>query len=201
MLCAALSAYWPAASPDITRTFSPGRYAATTPLTDDIIGQTGQTPWDGISGPKIPDPNVNEVEYMAIEYADYVQATIKKNFNFSLIGQTTAFEYGARTLSMARVYTSLGAVTREQKIQWALFSFVKSDPTDTELAEAEKTTGIRLSPDYAYRFKIFKHQVAKPNPKNHRTKLVPFKEMLTIYADPQTVLKKDDDGNWTAYRY
>jgi hypothetical protein len=78
---------------------------------------------------------------------------------------------------------------------------VKSDPTDAERAEAEKTTGIRLSPDHAYRFKIFKHQEAKPNPQNHRTKLVPFKEMLTIYADPQTVLKKNDDENWTAYRY
>ena len=201
MLCAALSAYWPAASPDTTRTFSPGRYSSTTPLTDEVIGQTGQTAWDGIPGPKIPNPNVNEVEYMAIEYADYVQAALKKNFNFKMIGQTTAAEYGARTLAMARVYTSLGAVTREQKIQWALFSFVKSDPTDAERTEAEKTTGIRLSPDHAYRFKIFKHQEAKPNPQNHRTKLVPFKEMLTIYADPQTVLKKDDDENWTAYRY
>ena len=201
MLCAALSAFWPAASPDTTRTFSPGRYYATTPLTDDVIGQTGQTAWDGIPGPKIPNQKVNEVEYMAIEYADYVQAALKKNFNFRLIAQITAAEYGARTLAMARVYTSLGALTREQKIQWALFSFVKSDPTDAERAEAEKTTGIRLSPDYAYLLKIFKHQEAKPNPKNHRTKLVPFKEMLTIYADPQTVLKKNDDGNWTASRY
>jgi hypothetical protein len=201
MLCAALSAFWPAASPDITRTFSPGRYSATTPLTDDVIGQTGQTAWDGIPGPTIPNQKVNEVEYMAIEYADYVEAALRKNFNFRLIAQTTAAEYGARTLAMARVYTSLGAVTREQKIQWALFSFVKSDPTDAERTEAEKNTGIRLSPDYAYRFKIFKHQEAKPNPENHRTKLVPFKEMLTIYADPQSVLKKNDDGNWTAYRY
>ena len=121
--------------------------------------------------------------------------------HFRLIAQTTSAEYCARTLAMARVYTSLGAVTREQKIQWSLFSFVKSDPTESERAEAEKTTGIRLSPDYTYRLKIFKYQQAKPNPKNHRTKLVPFKEMLTIYADPQTVLKKDDDGNWTGYRY
>jgi len=201
LLCAALSAYWPAASPDITRTFSPGPYSATTPLTDDIIGQTGNMAWDGIPGPKIPNSKVNEVEYMAIEYADYVQAALNKNFNFRLIAKTTAADYCARTLTMARVYTSLGAVTREQKIQWALFSFIKSDLTDVERIEAEKNTGIRLSPDYAYRFKIFRHQGAKPNPNNHKTKLVSFKEMLTIHADPQSVLKKNADGNWTAYRY
>jgi hypothetical protein len=201
MLCAALSAYWPAASPDITRTFSPGRYAATTPLTDEIIGQTGQNAWDGIPGPKIPNPKMNEVEYMAIEYADYVQVALNKNFNFKLIAQTTAAEYCARTLTMARVYTSLGAITREQKIQWALFSFVKSNPVDTERIEAEKDTGIRLSPEFAYCFKIFRHQGVKPNPNNHKTRLVSFKEMLTIYADPQTVLRKNADGNWIAYRY
>jgi len=39
-LCAALSSYWPAVAPDITRTFQPSsRYATATPLLDSTIGQ------------------------------------------------------------------------------------------------------------------------------------------------------------------
>src|ERR1700682_447262 len=44
-LCAALSSFWPAFAPDNTRVFEPGKYATTTPLTDEIIGQTGAPPW------------------------------------------------------------------------------------------------------------------------------------------------------------
>ena len=201
MLCAALSAYWPAAAPDVTRTFAPGNYATATPLTDDLLGQTGGEPWDGIPGPRIPDPSVKKVEYRAIEYGDYVQAALDRKFNIEKIARTTAAEYAARTLVMARVYTALEAVTREQKRQWALFSFTQALPTDPDRVQAETESGTRLSPAFTYRFKIFKHTAIEPNPRNHRNLLVSFNKMLTFFADPQTVLRKNDDGTWTVFRY
>jgi len=203
MLCAALSSYWPAAAPDVTRTFAPGNYATATPLTDDLLGQTGQEPWDGIPGPRIPDDTVKEVEYRTIEYGDYVNAALESKFNIERIARTTASEYAARTLVMARVYAALGAITREQKRVWALLSFIQADPKDPERIKAEDESGARLSPAFAYRFKIFKHLpvAAEKQPKDHRNRLVGFKEMLTIYADPQCVLKQDDNGKWFANRY
>jgi hypothetical protein len=201
MLCAALSSFWPAAAPDITRVFAPGKYAITTPLTDDVIGQTGEEPWDGIPPPQLRDGAAKIVEYYSIEYGNYVQAALQNKFNFGLIGQMTAKEYGARTLAMARVYTALGAVKTEEKAQWALFSFINASPEDPDRIEAERQTGVQLSPDYSYRFKMFKPVGMQINPDNFKTKLITFDEMLTIFADTQTVLKQGQDGNWTALRY
>jgi hypothetical protein len=202
MLCAALSAYWPAAAPDITRTFAPGsRYATATPLTDDQLGLTGQDPWDGIKGPVIPDANCNEVEYRQIVYGDYVQAALDSTFNISTIARTTTREYIARTLVMARAYSALGAVTREQKREWALLSFMPVKDADTELQTAERQANAKLNRALAYRFKIFRHQPINRKPTDHRNQLVGFDKMLTLYADPQCVLLQDDGGDWNARRY
>lgn len=201
MLCAALSSFWPAAAPDVTRTFAPGTYATATPLTDDVIGQEGDDGWDGIPGPRIPNPRVKQVEYRSLEYGDYVQAALEGTFNLEMIARTTAAEYAARTLVMARVYTALGAVTREEKREWALFSFTVAAPGDADRIKAEDDSEVRLSPSSTYRFKIFKHKPVEKKPKNHRNKLVAYDKMLTLFADPQAVLMKDDKGNWTAKRY
>jgi hypothetical protein len=203
MLCSALSSYWPAASPDVTRTFAPGgNYSTATPLTDDVIGQTGDEPWDGIPGPRMPDPKVNELEYRAIEYGDYVRAALDGKFNIEKIAKTTPAEYAARTLVMARVYTALGAVTRAQKREWALFSFTVAAPDAADRKEAEEGAKTRLSPSFAYRFKIFKHKPVpkERKPQDHRNKLVAFDEMLLIFADPQCVLMQDN-GVWVSKRY
>lgn len=201
MLCAALSSFWPAAAPDITRTFAPGKYATATPLTDNIIGVGGSDSWDGVPGPRISDEAKKLVEYTRIEYGDYVQTALRNRFNLEQIGRTTAAEYSARTLCMARVYTCLGAIKLEQKIQWALFSFTHAEPDDADLLEAESQTDLRLNPTHAYRFKIFEHKETDEVSANHRTKLVRYEKMLLIFADPQTVLKQDDDGKWKAFRY
>lgn len=203
MLCSALSSFWPAASPDVTRTFAPGwNYATATPLTDDVIGQTGDEPWDSIRGPWIPDETVKEVEYRAIEYGDYVRAALDRKFNIEKIARTTAAEYAARTLVMSRVYTALGAVTRAQKREWALFSFTVAALGDEDRRQAEEGAKTRLSPSFAYRFKIFKHKPVPSDrkPQDHRNKLVAFDEMLLIFADPQCVIMQED-GVWVSKRY
>src|SRR5262249_51352980 len=111
LLCAALSSYWPAAAPDLTRTFQPNpRYATATPLTDDVLGQApGSTPWDGIPPPVLSAEFPGEIEYFAINYGDYVQTALDNRFNGRAIAEVDAPEYVARTLVMARVYEAVGA--------------------------------------------------------------------------------------------
>lgn len=58
-----------------------------------------------------------------------------------------------------------------------------------------------MNPAHAYRFKIFKHKETDEVSANHRTKPVRYEKMLLIFADPQTVFKKDDSGKWKAFRY
>lgn len=203
MLCAALSSFWPAAAPDITRIFAPRNYATTTPLTDDVHGMgTGAgRPWDGIPGPFIPDPNLKEVAYTAIEYGDYVRASLNKEFDFQKVMALTPEEYGARTVVMARAYQSVGARSRAEKIKWAVFSFRTVCADDAESGEAEKATGVKLSTQHAYRVEMFEHKGSKQDPDDHRRNLVAYDEMLVMLADPHNVLHRVAGGGWKAFRY
>jgi hypothetical protein len=104
---------------------------------------------------------------------------------------------------MARAYSALGAVTREQKREWALLSFRPVKDGDKELQAAEQQANAKLNRAFAFRFKMFRHlQVAKDRkPTDHRNQLVGFDKMLTLYADPQCILLQDEHGNWFARRY
>lgn len=197
-LCAALSSFWPAAAPDVTRTFEPGKYATATPLTDDIIGQDGATPWDGIPGPRISPDFKDEVEYNAIDYGDYVETALGNKFSITLIAKTSAEEYAARTLVMARVYNALGAKTTREKTEWALYSFKPPDPADADLLKAERETQRRLSPPHSYRFLVFRHKGSRIHPDDFKKVLVKFDEMVLVFADPKTVLHRKSDGSWEA---
>ena len=89
MLCSALSSYWPAVVPDITRTFAPNlKYATATPLLDTTIGIGGGEPWDGIPAPIVRRrrrTSPTTVEYFSIEYGDYVEMTLQKKFDFRAV--------------------------------------------------------------------------------------------------------------------
>ena len=141
MLCAALSSFWPAVAPDITRTFAPtGRYHSATPLTDETIGLGKSAPWDGIKGP-VPGPDADTLDYRRLEYGDYVEAAIDGRFDLSSIANTTPAEYIARTLTMAMVYHALGVTERFEKSKWAVLSFRRADPADPDLVPDERRAG------------------------------------------------------------
>src|SRR5262249_48068097 len=194
-LCAALSAFWPAAAPDITRAFPPGRYATATPLTDEAIGIGGKPGWDGTPGPRIPDPKIKEVEYYSLDYVDWVDATLQQRFRFDLIGQMEPQEYAARTLVTASVYRGLGAVTTAEKRQWAIYSFGVLDQTDPIWGKVESFAGRRLSKRYTYRYLVFAHKGVRPGSDFRRVR-VAFDEMITVIADPQTVVFIRDGKPW-----
>ncbi len=203
-LCAALSSYWPAAAPDVTRTFQPNpRYATATPLLDSTIGQDGAPPWDGIRGPKIIDEENKIIEYPNIDYGDYVRGSLNNEFLANKVGEIDHKEYIARTTAMARVYQSLGATKRRNKVKFAVYSFTQTDPdNDQELKDALIKTNSSFDPTYSYRFAIFEPKpVVNQTDKPFDKVWVGYEEIKILYADSVTVLEKDGNGEWFAKRF
>ncbi len=203
-LCAALSSFWPAAAPDITRTFQPSqRYATATPLLDSTIGQDGGEPWDGVRGPKIVDENKRIIEYSDFDYGDYVKAALNSDFRPKVIGQIDHKNYIARTVAMARVYQALGATITSEKVKFAVFSFTLADfVQDTELKEALDKTGTSLSPSSSFRFVVFEPKPVTDTAGKAFDKVwVGYDELRVVYADSLTVLSKDNNGAWKETRF
>jgi|JI8StandDraft_1071087.scaffolds.fasta_scaffold00148_6 hypothetical protein len=200
-LCAALSSFWPAVAPDITRTFAPAaKYATATPLTDDVIGLDGSPSWDSIKGPKV-DRNKKVVEYTALAYGDYVDVALKNGFNIATIGKTSVEEYVARTLSMARVYAALEATSRQDKAKWSLLSFRHAGRSDVELQAALRMTKRDVHWQFTYRFEMFRHdgRTLPWDPLKFDKVLVPYDSLVLLFADPSIVLHQLPDGSWDVH--
>lgn len=195
MLCAALSSFWPAVAPDITRTFAPtGSYHSATPMTDEAIGLGIGEPWDGIKGP-VPGPSPDKFDYKRLEYGDYVEAAMAGRFDLSSLADTTPFEYIARTLTMAMVYDSLGVSGRFEKSKWAVLSFKPADPNDPDLIAAKAEHGRALNPDHTYRFEMIRHDnETEDHPTQFDRLLVTAAERVLLFADPTIVLRCKPSG-------
>jgi hypothetical protein len=202
-LCAALSSFWPAVAPDVTRTFGPvtpvAKYATATPLTDDVIGLGSAKPWDGIKGPKV-DRKKKQVEYTALAYGDYVEAALQNRFDISVIGATKVEEYVARTLTMARVYSALDSTSRLEKAKWALLSFRRPDKSDAELRAALKATKRTVQFEHTYRFEMIQYKDVRTGTGTKFDKIfVSFDTIVLLFADPSVVLRRLDDGTWKVH--
>jgi len=197
MLCAALSSFWPAVAPDITRTFAPNpKYATATPLTDEVIGLANGDPWDGIRGP-VPGPTPGTVDYQLLAYGDYVEASLAGRFDLTAIAQTSVSDYIARTLTMALVYEALDVRERLEKAKWSVLSFRPADPKDPDLVAATALHKRTLDPRHTYRFEMILHegkQENHPDPAKFDRVLVSYKECVLLFADPTMVLRRSKDG-------
>jgi len=202
-LCAALSSFWPAVAPDVTRTFGPAtpvaKYATATPLTDDVIGVGSGKSWDGIEAPKI-DRKRRRVEYTALAYGDYVESGLKNRFDIGLIGATSVEEYVARTLTMARVYSALDSTSRLDKAKWALISFRRPERSDSELKRALVATGRTVQYEHTYRFEMVRYKEIRPG-KGHQFDKVYllYDTIVLLFADPAIVLHQLEDGTWRVH--
>jgi hypothetical protein len=203
-LCAALSAYWPAAAPDVTRSFEPAAggldYAVTTPLPDSVIGLTGKKPWDGIAGPVLSTAYPGEVEFSALAYGDWVEAALRNRFSFQTIAGTPSGQYEARTLAMARVYQVLGAKTTKQKSAWCVLSFSPAEDHAVERDRAVKAAGKPLTRG-AFRFVVFEHGRKRVHPQRFDRILVRYKKLITLFADPNLVLTDGGVGVWESHEF
>jgi hypothetical protein len=196
-LCAAESAFWPLAAPDITRCFEPQDSSTVTPLTDDLTGQQrGTQPWDGIRGPRWPGQSRREVEFNAADYGDWVKTALRKEFQYSRLIDMTAQEYEERTLVMARVYKALGATSPGEKNRWCVFSFSRARPNDKHFARAQRSAACRLDPAHSYRFIMFQHAGQGVSPKAFDKVQVKFKKIYRIFADLRSVLVHGTGGAW-----
>jgi len=202
-LCAALSSFWPAVAPDVTREFAPGKnYATATPLSDEVIGLGAEIAWDGTVGPLV-DYEQKVVEYTALAYGDYVRTALERRFNIRTIGQTSADEYLARTLTMALVYLALDVAEQKDKLQWSVLSFCSVAEEDADMEDALKETGRQIDRSRAYRYEMVQHDPGLTRPSSDPAKfdkaLVDIKKVVLLFADPSIVMKREDDGRWSIH--
>jgi hypothetical protein len=199
-ICAAVSAYWPAAIPDAARSFDQGGNIVGTsiphnpwtavPLTDQELGQDGGVPWDGIGGPTVVVHEGKEyAEYLRDEYADYVLNTIANKFTLALVGRVGLNEYRDRLFSMARVYNVLDVA--DSKDYYSLLSFRRASRGDAQVREAEQKTGRQLDERiYLYKFEVYhpKSRHPHPDPAEFKKSWLEISERTVLLVDPAVVL-------------
>jgi hypothetical protein len=121
-LCAALSTFWPAAAPDIARSYAIEGWPSICPLSDEEIGQIGENAWDGIPGPKrVQRHGKDYVELPDFNHVDYVTQGLLGKFNIAAIGQINIEEYQHRVDAMWHIYKILNALLSKPK--WRVLSF------------------------------------------------------------------------------
>lgn len=213
-LCAALSAFWPAVSPDAARTFPPDLgFPTIVPMTDEEIGIRGSNPWDGVRGPipvvKGPTGDIihstfaeaTVMEYTDLDYGDYVNSIEGKAFSLKLTGKVSGEDYRGRLLAMARLYDALGVEGRTlkainaAKTEWAVASFRIQAPTQGERLEAEEALKKPLKLiEPIYRFDAYLHQGRMQHPSRDKT-LVRVGPKITAFVDRFQILLKQH-GRW-----
>ena len=153
-LCAALSAFWPAAAPDATRAMEPAVTPITVaPLTDEEIGQRGGSiPWDGVPGPKVSADatGATVADFASFAHVDYVQNALAGEFSLAVTSHVGVEEYQNRVLAMSFAYQALGLSKRN----WLVLGFRRVTPGDPELLRAQQQARLTLPGD-VYRFDVF----------------------------------------------
>jgi hypothetical protein len=214
-LCAALSTFWPAAAPDVTRTMDTAQDAnlsgTVAPLTDAEIGRVGGLPWDGVPGPvEIVDGGQPFAEYNSFVHTDYVRNALADKFSLRLIAKVDLAEYTNRVLAMAYGYLALGversrprkanpalkALAAERK-GWVVLSFTELLPGDPERAKAARDTGVILHGS-VYRITVFQADGAI-TPANFRKRRLPIQgrlELISAPADRVVLLQSPNEVTW-----
>jgi hypothetical protein len=193
-LCAALSAFWPAASPDAGRSFSQ-QFRTVTPQSDGEIGTVGDLPWDGITGPVQVAPG--KYRFASFAHVDYVNSALAGHFSTLMTAAVDTREYIARTLALVRLYTALNISADD--ISWRLLSFQSVPAHNAELRDAEREAGRRIV-GQAFRC-ILGHAVSeRPDTDDHTAVLITTDhEIVALVGATATVLAREDTGPWQAH--
>ena len=206
-LCAALSSFWPGVAPDSTRTFLPALDTPITvaPMTDEEIGQNGQLPWDGISGPQVIG---DEVEYARFERADYVDSAARGDFSLALTAQVDQEGYQNRVLAMAKAYevitNSIGErVKRTDKKSWLLLSFRSVSAGDAEFLDAQRKGTVTGD---IYRFEFIRNTAPAPLEAKPWLVRIRIKERTVLFVGVLSgtvfrVLVKEAGNDWRLVRF
>jgi len=154
-LCAAANAYWPAVSPDASRTFGRSDAPTAMPLTDGELGYYAGHPWvkqgkvaishgwDGESGPFIGDDGIN-VNYADIERSDYVANMRTGLFAFDKLASIDADEMGARMDALRKAVAKADDGNDPADTALWLISFERVEDWAKSGAAGLNGTGYRL---------------------------------------------------------
>jgi hypothetical protein len=197
-LCAALSAFWPAAAPDATRIMeplSPDEYTVA-PLTDEEIGQRpGSIPWDGVPGPQVgTDANGATVADVAsFAHVDYVENALRGRFSLALTSHIGVEEYQNRVLAMNFAYQALGLT----KPSWLVLGFRHVTPGDPELLQTQQQAQLTLPGD-VYRFDVIRNSASTPVSDDFRRRRFRVQGRVILFVDPRNhrVLLKQENGSF-----
>ena len=200
-ICASIGGYWPAVSPDTSRTFEPNASRVPIiPLTDEEGGQADSGSWDGVDGPRLlTDAQGKQVvEYTAFDHCDYTKNALAGLLSLHRTAQTSADDYARRIWTLHNAFTALGASTRQQKAEWSVLSFRKITRPHAALEFAEQEAGAVLQGD------IHCYQIYKPDkgslstpPGDFTKRQVEILEMTCSFVGEEALLSKRGDAAWT----
>ncbi len=141
-LCAALSSYWPAVAPDVTRSYWPALANTIVPFTDEEFGANGNTQsWDGEPGPQIiRNGNAVRVKYKRLEYVDYTQSAIRNHFDYHQLANIDAIEYQTRMQKLALARAEVQNFARR-----LLVSYTQVDASDSDVQRVMQRDNVQLS--------------------------------------------------------
>jgi hypothetical protein len=206
-LCAALSTFWPAVAPDVFRTFVDIEHAnangTIAPLTDEEIGQSGNLPLDGITGPKVVTLNGQPfVEFPSFLNADYVRQAVENRFSIRLTSRISAEEYQGRILAASRVYSVLANLgdIRAARNTWLILSFREISSGDNELQSAQSEAGVILD-GKVYGGRVCRiAQLVKPktDPRLDRMPLVDDRQFFVSASSLRVLMKRSTDPRFGA---
>jgi hypothetical protein len=226
-LCAALSTFWPAASPDTTRLMEPvpepGNLHTVCPLTDEEIGQLGDHPWDGVRGPRIVEWQGKQyAEFANLHTVDYVQNALQNQFSLRLTAELDRQDYQKRVIAMFLVHRTISPRRRDWN-DWIVLSFRAVSPEGQEpggprdlalpddrleLKAAQKSARTRLT-GLIYRFEMIarlrgkKPRVASVAEYDFRKRLLPLTDRRFFFVSQErcTVLwRRAREVEWRARR-
>lgn len=145
-LCAALSSFWPAVAPDISRSFWPEENFSPTvvPLLDSEIGAHNEsTSWDGERGPVVViRDNRKFLRYKRFEYVDYTLNALNNMFDFHILAKVDAIEYVSRLRKMK----SVKSLRNGDLNQWLFSSYTQVNHNDNDVVRVMQEQNITLQP-------------------------------------------------------
>ncbi|WP_298966588.1 hypothetical protein [uncultured Roseibium sp.] len=189
-LCAALSAFWPAAAPDTTRTYEPGRDSVV-PMADDELAHGSA--WDGINGITLSRDG-RTVEFPDRDYADYTESSLNDAFDIRKTAAVTFDDYVTRALRTAQVRRYLAQNPSLGATNFLLASFTHVPDGHADLAQIQSDTS-RVLTGSAYRFKIITRGASSAKAGDHRRRIADVSSLLEIVAAENGIAHRDA-GSW-----
>ena len=145
-LCAAISAFWPAAAPDTSRS-SPWRIVA--PMTDREIGLEGAPPWDGIVGPRVVRINDEDhIEDDDFTHVDYIKSALDGLFTMAETMRVDQNTYQARIMATHRMFAALRSAFGPGDFR--MLSFTPADAADPDFQTVNAGVATLTQPAHAF---------------------------------------------------